>query len=429
VLLLLNGKSADSIEIGKEYARLRNIPEANIVRLDIAPPAAGSFPVMSPQEFERSIWEPATTAMKERGIDDHVLAWVYSTDFPVTIKSDPELSIQGLTFLRNKLPDPEKVKKGSFASALFGGPDRPEGTAYSSQTFDVLKTWLGDEMPLPSMTLGCLGEKGNTRDTVLNCLKKGSTSDGTRPDGTVYFVTVDDIRSKCREWQYVQARNELQRLGIRAEISKVFPAGGQKIIGMMTGAITVRPEDGNNVYVPGAMAEHLTSAAADFRNSDQTKFSAWIQAGATASAGTVTEPFCLWTKFPNAYFFVHYGSGCTMIESFFQSIRCPLQILLVGDPLAQPWAATGEIALDGIAGEQVSGAVQVGINVKEPDKTAYRKFMFLLDGKVVGNGRILQLDTAALSEGEHVLRAVAYKVGTARSQLFTEKKIIVRRAK
>jgi len=424
VLLLVNEESKDSIEIANEYAKLRSIPETNVVRLHL--PVETALTSITREDFTSLIWEPATKAMQSRGIEDHILVWVYSTAFPTAVNFEPQLSIQGLTFLRNRLPDPDKTMKGRYISPFFCGPDGPDGNPFSSQSFDVCRGWMGDDMPVPSMMLGCVGERGNTSDTVQKCLRKGAGSDGTRPAGTVFFVTSDDIRSQCRAWQYPRAVRDLKALDVNAVITNSFPDGGQKIIGLLCGQMNVNPEEGENIFLPGSMAEHLTSAAGIFPSSDQTKLSAWIKAGATASAGTVTEPYCLWTKFPAARFYVHYALGCTMIESYFQSIRCPLQILLVGDPLASPWAPKGDVLLTGLEKDTVSGSVKVSAEVRSPQKQAYRKFMFLVDGRVSGHDRILQLDASTLTKGSHTVRAVAYSTGVLRSQLFCEKKIIVR---
>ena len=104
VLVLVNDRSADSAEIAGEYVKLRNIPEGNVVRLRL--PGSNAVPPLeiTPDEFTKFIWEPAVRAVKERGIGDQILTWVYSVDFPTTIKFDPELSIMGLTFLRNRYP-------------------------------------------------------------------------------------------------------------------------------------------------------------------------------------------------------------------------------------------------------------------------------------------------------------------------------------
>ena len=76
VLLLVNEKSSDSCEIASEYARIRDIPETNIVRLNL--PGSNAVPplMISPDDFAKFIWAPAKKAVKDRGIDDHILVWV-----------------------------------------------------------------------------------------------------------------------------------------------------------------------------------------------------------------------------------------------------------------------------------------------------------------------------------------------------------------
>jgi hypothetical protein len=426
VLVLANVQSPDSIEIAEEFVRLRRIPRINIVRLTVPMPKNSSPVRITPDQFTTLIWTPAVRAMKTKRIDDHILAWVYSVDFPVMVTSDPPVSVQGLTFLRNVLPDrPESIEKGTYVSPLFTGPNNPTGPVHFSQTLDVYREWLGADMPLPSMALGFIGERGNTRQTVLDCLAQGIASDNASPTGTVYLITDNGVRSECRDWQFPFARKALGRLGINSEITDEFPVQRTDILGLMMGAAEVDPHRQTR-YLPGSMAEHLTSAAAVFETANQTKMSEWIKAGVTASAGAVTEPRAIWTKFPSAFFFVHYGSGCTMIESFFQSIRCPLQIFLAGDPLASPWASDAKLAIVGLKDEVVSGTQELQIDVTTGADDYYGRFVVLLDGRIIGSGRTLKLDTTGMENGTHVLRAVAYSTGFIRNQVFTEETIIVK---
>lgn len=424
VLVLANGNSADSVEIAKEFVRLRKVPGRNMVRLSLPASVIESPARISPDEFTRLIWSPAMRAARKRGIEGHILAWVYSVDFPILIESVPPISLQGLTFVRNKMPDPKQVEKGIYVSPLFADSINPVSPSFCSQTLDVYRQWLGDDMPLPSMMLGYTGERGSTKDAVLKCIRNGVDSDGSAPEGTVYFVVSDNIRSTCRDWQFPSVRRELGALGVKAVITRQFPSRQKDVIGLLMGAAVVNPAQ-DNLYVPGCMAEHLTSAAASFHTPHQTKLSSWINAGVTASAGAVTEPFSAWTKFPGGRFFVHYASGCSMIESFFQSIRCPLQILLVGEPLAQPWAPKAEVVLEGLEKKTVSGIISVRAEVRSEPGHHYGKFMFLLDGRVVGRSKNLRFDSSTVKDGVHRLRAVAYHAGLVRSQVFTVKKIVV----
>jgi len=426
ILLLANENSTVSLAVAKQYARRRGVPPQNLVRLRVPLPAAGQPAQIGREEFTRLIWEPAQLAARQRGLAGHILAWVYSTDFPAAVRTQPVVSLQGLTFVRNRLPDAKDIEEGRYRSPLFAGPNFPAAPAHASQSFDALAEWLGAEMPLPSMTLGWTGERGNTLEEVLATLERGARSDGTRPTGTVYLVTGDDIRATCRQWQYPAAAAELARLGVRAVVGREFPAGQRDILGLMMGLADVNPAQAGG-YLPGAFAEHLTSAAAIFHSANQTKLTAWIRAGATLSAGAVVEPYSIWTKFPSAWFFVHYAAGCTAMESFYQSIRCPLQLLLVGDPLAQPWARRAEVILSGLPQEPATGTFKLTARVAESDRRYWPRWNYWLDGRWAGAGQGLEVRAAELAEGRHSVRAVAYGAGLVRAQVFAEGEFVVAR--
>jgi len=419
VLVLANEASLRSVAVAKEFCRLRSVPPVNLVRLRL-PAAVTNAPYsISPEDFTTMIWRPAIKAMRDRGLDDQILAWVYSVDFPVSVKTSPPVSIQGITFMRNRVPEAEKIRGGTYLSPLFSGPSNPGSTGYCSQTFDSFKEWLGPDMPLPSFMLGFAGVRGNSIVEIVACLERGAACDGTRPTGTVYFVVDGDVRSRCREWQYPAAVKELTALGCHAVITPVLPARCRDVLGLMAGMAEVKPES-VGVFLPGAMAEHLTSASAVFDSPNQTKLTAWIRAGVTASCGAVTEPYALWMKFPHARFYVHYASGCTLIESFFQAVRCPLQILAVGDPLANPWAPRDRLLLKGLGETSREGVLQLRAEPASDALRYYRRFCFLLDGKKIADGPSLVLDTRKLAPGVHTVRAVAATVGLVRNQIFTE---------
>ncbi len=422
ILVLANSKSPASIEIARSYAQLRQVPGNNVLLLDL-PWGEGSAPIeISPAEFTKRIWEPALKAMEERGLTDHVLAWAYAPGFPVRISGKPPLSITGLTFLRNRLPDSGSAEAGTYASPFFAGPDHPQSAGFPPQSLDVQRAWLGKDMPLPAMMLGFIGPNGNTREEVMACLQRGAAADGARPEGAVYVVTNSDVRSRCREWQIPAASAELRALGVKMTVTNALPEGAASILGVMMGAAEIDLKAAR-AFAPGAMAEHLTSFGAVFESNSQTKLTEWIRAGATASAGTVTEPMSAWPKFPHARFHAHSAAGCTIMESFYQSIRCPLQILPVGEPLSAPWRVPAKMAIRGLESGRLEGRVEVVASVESRSGETYSRYLFLLDGRVfqaMGRKNSITLDPAAIHSGAHVLRAVAYTTGTLRSQVFAE---------
>jgi len=64
----------------------------------------------------------------------------------------------------------------------------------------------------------------------------------------------------------------------------------------------------------------------------------WLEAGATGSYGTVSEPCNYWQKFPNPQVLLsHYLAGETLVESYWKSVKWPTQGLFIGEPLAAPY--------------------------------------------------------------------------------------------
>lgn len=122
----------------------------------------------------------------------------------------------------------------------------------------------------------------------------------------------------------------------------------------------------SNTYLPGAVADHLTSFGGMLTDSSQMSALAWIKAGATGSYGTVREPCALRQKFPDPGLMMqHYLAGERLLEAYWKSVAWPAEGLFVGDPLARPykgyfvrrnksglqfdipWLAAGHYALEG----------------------------------------------------------------------------------
>jgi len=420
ILVLANTNSPRSMELARDYAALRHVPAVNLVALDLpnTPPLD-----ISPADFNKTIRDPARKAIKERGLDDHILAWVYSVDFPIRATSTPPLSLQGITFMRGEVPASDIITRGAYASPLFAGPATPGMSGFPSQSLDVQREWIGPAIPVPSMMLGFMGTNGNTREEIWSCLNTGVASDGTAPQGTVYIVTNTDVRTLCRAWQFAPVVRELGTLDLTATLTNGYPASG--IAGLMSGAadIPMPPAGPPSPFLPGAFAEHLTSFGAAFDYPGQTKITSWIRAGATASSGSVAEPLSVWGKFPHARIFSHQASGCTLLESVFQSVRCPLQLLVIGEPLARPWAPASTLSLQGLESGVLDKRITVTAVLHSRRNEVFPRYLFLLDGRTHRNltkSPETVLDPVTLPRGRHVLVVVAYRTGSVRSQVFAE---------
>lgn len=413
ILVLVNTNSVESVHIGGLYARLRHVPDANVIQVGTS---TGSS--MSVKGFRETIFDPVQKEARRRGVDSHILAWVYAPGFPWRIEENPDLSLTGLTFLRG-VPPTNLVAKGEWLSPYFAGPNYPGERGYGSRSLDVLSDWLGDERPLAAWVLAHVGDGGLTPDEAGAMLIRGMDSDSTRPEGVVYYVTNSDVRSQARAWEIPEAVQELKVLGARSEVTHAIPRGVQSVNGLFIGSASFDPQGIR--FTAGALADHLTSYGAAFSEAGQTKCTVWLSAGAAAAGGTVTEPFAYWAKFPNARLFVHYAAGCTALESYYQSLRQPLQYLPMGDPLAAPWKPRAEVTVEGLD-EAVSGVGQsLRIRVKAGDSTFWSSYRVYVDGREAGGGWMgdpYPWKPAGWLPGLHELRVVARSGGLLRHQAF-----------
>jgi hypothetical protein len=173
---------------------------------------------------------------------------------------------------------------------------------------------------------------------------------------------------------------------------------------------------------PGAICENFTSFGAVFDpNATQTPLSIFLQNGAAGTSGTVTEPFAWQNKFPHPMIQVHYARGCSLVESFYQSVYAPYQLLIVGDPLCQPWANIPQVQVTGItAGDTLSGTVTLQPSAKLPRSGGtVDRFELFLDGVRMATTNAqdpLQLDTTKSSDGYHELRIVGIENDAIESQ-------------
>jgi hypothetical protein len=194
------------------------------------------------------------------------------------------------------------------------------------------------------------------------------------------------------------------------------PAGAPEVLGIMTGTATLNLKGSAARLRPGAIVDNLTSLGGDLRTkAGQTPLTEYLRLGAAGASGTVVEPLALQAKFALPTLFIHYARGCSLAESYYQSVSGPYQLLIVGDPLCQPWAIPPIVMMDSIKPNQVVK----GTIVIEPKTTTLPlrqvgTIELFVDGLLRARfaaGKPLQMDTTKLSDGYHELRIVAVESG------------------
>jgi uncharacterized protein (TIGR03790 family) len=171
-------------------------------------------------------------------------------------------------------------------------------------------------------------------------IERGIAADGSAPAGAVYLVRTKDPARNVRAATYADVEQmQAQRYHIvelSTPITKDLPAA----IAYFTGA--VRVEEMEHIrFLPGAIADHLTSTGGLLAGGSQMSALAWLDQGATASYGSVSEPCNSLQKFPNVDVLLrHYARGETVLEAYWKSVEMPGQGLFIGEPLARPYAAS-----------------------------------------------------------------------------------------
>ena len=226
--------------------------------------------------------------------------------------------------------------------------------------------WLGGDLPvvppagepLPdryylSTLLAYTGLHGNSVPEALKYLGRAASSDGSMPDGTVYLMANSNVRAETREGSFHATVEALHKRGHRAEIlaedqdgqDGIVPQNKHDVIGAVVGSQRYRWKRSNSRFLPGAIAESLTSYGGDFNRAYQTKLTEFLRYGAAGSSGAVAEPYSFQAKFPLPYLHVHYADGSSLAEAFYQSVEVPYQLLVVGEPLARPFAHFATVRL------------------------------------------------------------------------------------
>ena len=177
-------------------------------------------------------------------------------------------------------------------------------------------------------------------------IDRGVSADGSFPGGDGYLVRTTDVARSVRWPAFISTVNAWNYPDEGLALTYIDNSGGggsnlvedtENILFYFTGLANVGGIT-SNTYVPGGVADHLTSFGGQVPDSGQMSVARWLEAGATASYGTVVEPCNYPTKFPDTTALLpRYYRGATVVEAYWKSVAWPGEGNFVGEPLAAPW--------------------------------------------------------------------------------------------
>ena len=352
VAVLVNDNDPQSVEVASYYQQVRKIPSRNMIYLNFDQnkihPGLPSNNGIDPAEFA------ALKAQVDAAAGPEIQAFVVSWSKPFRIARF------------NYYPT-----NYSITSAFTFGIDAPSLTSNNCSATPVNR-YFGSSSTAPYTDFGIrptMMLAGVSTTSVKATIDKGLKADRTLPKGDGWFVrTADTVRSRPRLQDFqstVQNWNRPDTLtmtyldhstnGGRSEVKNAA-----NILFYQTGSANVSGLNTNR-YVPGALADHLTSNGGNLFGTEQMSALRWLEAGVTASYGTVTEPCAYADKFPAASVLVKsYFRGNTALEAYTKSVRQPSQGIFVGDPLARPFGTRATL-VNGVLNIKTSN-LEPGIN-------------------------------------------------------------------
>lgn len=350
--VLVNDDDPQSVAVAEAYVAARGIPAANVVHLAL--PLGAVLP-----EADFAAAKAAVDAAL--GDDIQALAITWTQPYRVDCMSITAAFALGFDLQYCSTPCNE--------TATSPYHDSPS-----------LAPWT-DHGIRPTMMLA-----GTDTDAVLALIERGVASDATRPFGDGYLIRTTDADRSTRSPLFEQTVELFDHDGglVLTYLDNADGVGldyiedTADVLFYFTGLASV-PQIATNTYLPGAMADHLTSYGGEVPTSSQMSAVAWLEAGATGSYGTVVEPCNYPAKFPNPVIATaHYFRGQTLVEAYWKSVAMPGEGLFVGEPLARPWTGA-TIDFDGstltiettLLAPGVDYDVQAGDTIDGPWETVF----------------------------------------------------------
>jgi uncharacterized protein (TIGR03790 family) len=312
--VLANTNDAVSMAVADAFMSARHIPAGN--RVDLTFPTGA---VLSAADFTAA--KAVVDARLDGGIQALALAWTnpYQVDC---------MSVTSAFAL------------GFDAGAYCSTQGAPCGASASVPTYDAQSHAPYTDFGIrPTMMLA-------TADGGTAFVDRGVASDGTNPPGDGWFFRTTDSARSVRSFDFQQTVADFTGDGGLALTYVDATDGGldhlvgaSDVLFYFEGLASV-PELTSNTFRPGAIADHLTSYGGQVPQSGQMSCLRWLEAGATASYGTVVEPCNFTSKFPQTSVLLrHYFRGEPAIEAYWKSVNMPGEGLFIGEPLARPFDA------------------------------------------------------------------------------------------
>lgn len=302
--IVINDEDPNSVAVGDYYRKRRSIPAANVVHVRIP----GKPRQISVDRFEEL--KEQIDAKLGKQVQAVLMVWTA----PYAVECNSITSAYTLGF-----------DASQCARTCAAGHPSPYFNSGTARPYTDLKIRLSMLLPTESV------------EETKALIDRGVASGFRILPATAYYLTTSEKARNSRSGFFPpDGRIAARKLSTRRVQADALE-GAQDVMIYETGMAHVQKLE-TIKFLPGALADHLTSLGGDLLGEGQMSSLRWLQAGATASYGSVSEPCNYWQKFPNpSVLLKHYVQGNSAIEAYWKSVAWPAQGLFIGEPLAAPY--------------------------------------------------------------------------------------------
>lgn len=326
VLVVVNGRSAASVEIGKYYMSRRGISERHLVTIDV--PTGDEI---SEIEFLARIRRPVRSAIDQLPVRIDFIVLV--TDVPIRINDRRGYSVDahlaGMSLAIPPMVGLDSAWLSRYRNPYYGARER-----FDSQRFGmylVTRLDCGVMADCKALVDRSIAAKPVRGPFFFDAFPPSATGSG-------YAVMNRSLYA---------AASRLARFGLLVTIdsTSTFVAPPEPVMGYVSwGSNDARFDNAayrRVRFLPGALAETFVSTSArTFGPVDggQSRIVDLIAQGVTGVKGYVSEPYTIALANPDILF-DRYLRGFTLAEAFYAASRMVLwKDIVIGDPLCAPYA-------------------------------------------------------------------------------------------
>jgi uncharacterized protein (TIGR03790 family) len=347
VLVVINTRSAASVEIGELYSRTRNVARDHIARIEVDPAEA-----VSRADFEQLIETPIAAALGRADLQDRVLYLVLTKGVPLRVTGSTGLngtiaSVDSeLTLLYRKMLGVRQPVVGRVPNPYFSG-ERPiaELTPFTRASSDIylvtrLDGFTGSDVrklieqgasPAQNGQIvldrkATAADAGGDRwlDEAATRLRDAGATDRVLLETSPQLAATTQPVLGYYSWGSNDPANQQRRFGFR------FSPGA-------IGGMFVSTDGRTFAEPPQNWTPSPPSGGPNFGGSFQSLAGDLIRDGITGVAAHVAEPYLDATIRPQILFPAYLG-GANLAEAFYASMPyLSWQTVVIGDPLTAPF--------------------------------------------------------------------------------------------